>query len=126
MARLPFLTFSTNVPTLVGQLQSNAAATTTALSECVVGRVARVSGYAGTGSTTTKINLPARAGYTAYAVMLVRAYLSSDPGTDIAITARLNFAQPNGTTLAVYEPSGLVSNQLYDLTFLVFESTEGV
>lgn len=122
MQRLPFMTFATNVPTLVGQLQSNAAATADALGERVLGRVAKVERYSATGNTTTKITLPAKSGRTAYAVLLVRAHMTSDPGTDIAVTGRLNFAQPDGDTLAVFEPGGLTLNTNYDLTFLVLES----
>lgn len=122
MATLPNLTFPTAPPGLATQLQQNAQATSDALADRVIGRVQRVVQYSATGATTTKITLPARNGYTAYAVLLVKVNASGDPGTDISATGRPNFTQPNGSTLAVYEPSGLTANTLYDLTFLVLET----
>lgn len=121
MALLPFLNFSPLLTTLISQLQQNANATVDALNERVVARVAQVTRYAATGATTTKIPVPARNGYTAYAVMLVKVSATNDPGTDIPATGRLNFTQPNASTLNVFEPADLTSNVLYDLTYLIFE-----
>lgn len=121
---LPFLTVSNNGDELRTQLQANMTAINDALSIRLIARVVPVERYSATGATTTKIKLPTRRYFTAYAVLLVKASLTGDPGADLAVTGRPNFTQPDGSTLLVCEPSGLTANNLYDLTFLVLE-TEG-
>ena len=60
------------------------------------------------------------AGSTPWAVLLVRVRESRNPGGDLPVTTRLNFTQ-DGTTLYIYEPSGLTTNTQYDMDFLVLE-----
>lgn len=125
--RLPYVTFNAaNLLNLQALLGDNARATQTALSERVVGHAVTVPGYRATGATTTRITLgnaapPAAPGSQPYAVLLVRIFETSDPGKDLSVTTRLNFSR-DGTTLYVFEPSGLTTNTLYDLTFLVLET----
>lgn len=117
---------NTNIPTattlaaLINLLSTNFAAANTALGERMVAERISVNGYAATGATTTqlKLNYRAPAGSTPWAVMLVRARATSDPGTDIAVSGRINFTASGGN-LYVYEPSGLTANTKYDLGFLV-------
>lgn len=114
-------TFDTQNPEgLSAQLSENALDTNQALRERIVGRRVAVSAYSATGATTTAVTLRAQGIVQPFAVMLVRAYPTSDPGADVAITGRVNFRQ-QGETLFVFEPAGLVANTLYDLTFLVLE-----
>lgn len=109
---------------LIGTLNTNFAALNTALGERVVGQRLTVNGYAALGATTTKITLGTVSppGSTAWAVILVRAIETSDPGKDLSVSTRVNFSQSgsgNNVTLSVYEPSGLTANTKYDLSFLV-------
>lgn len=124
---LPVLTFNAvNLLNLQALLGDNARATQTALAERVVGHPATVARYRATGATTTRIPVgnaapPAAPGSQPYAVLLVRIYETGDPGKDLSVTSRLNFSS-NGTTLYVFEPQGLTTNTLYDMTFLVLET----
>lgn len=122
MAILPHLTFSEDLPTLTSQLTQNTTATVDSLSIRLIGRVVSVVRYSATGATTGKLPIPMRRGFSPYAVLLVRAAATNDPGADLSAVGRPNFTQPDATTLHVYEPSGLVANTFYDLTFLVLET----
>jgi hypothetical protein len=115
----PIIT-ATGLTQLVPVLNTNLAAINTALSERVVGQRLTVSGYAATGATTAKITakFTAPPGSTPWAVILVRALETSDPGKDLSVSTRSNFSR-DGDTLYVYEPSGLTANTKYDLSFLV-------
>lgn len=109
---------------LVQTLNTNFQAANQALSERVVGQRITVTGYSATGATTTKMTLGAVSppGSTPWAVLLVRAQETSDPGKDLSVTSRVNFSQSGSGTniiLYVYEPSGLTANTKYDLSFLV-------
>lgn len=113
------LTLLTNLITL---LNSNFAAIQTALGEKTTAHRLTVSGYAATGATTTKMTLGSTSppGSVPWAVLLVRARESRNPGGDLAVSTRLNFSQ-EGSTLYVYEPAGLTQYTQYDLDFLVLE-----
>lgn len=113
------LTLLTN---LITQLNSNFQALQTALNEKATAHRLSVSGYAATGATTTKMTLGSVSppGSVPWAVILVRARESRNPGGDLAITTRVNFVQ-DGSTLYIYEPAGLTQNTQYDLDFLVLE-----
>lgn len=105
-------------------LSQNFTAVNTALGERVVGHRATVTRYAATGATTSKITIGSVSppGSTPWAVMLVRVHETSDPGKDLPVTGRLNFAWDGASkTLYVYEPQGLTTNTLYDMSFLVLE-----
>ena len=121
MADLRHTYFSKEPATLVVQLAENARDTNEALGERIKSRIVRIGNYSATGATTTRLKIPARVGSTPIAVLLVRAYPESDPGADLTIAGRVNFTQPDASTLAVYEPSGLTLNTTYNLTFLVLE-----
>lgn len=86
----------------------------------VSGYLRKVERYAALGATTTKIALAPTSSIRPQAIVLVHAQMTFDPGSDIGAVGRLNFYQ-TATDLGVYEPSGLVANELYDLTFLVLE-----
>lgn len=124
---LPVLTFSAlNLANLQALLGENARATQTALKERPVGHYATVASYRATGATTTKIPVgnaapPAAPGSQPVAVLLVRIHETSDPAKDLSVTTRLNFSR-DGATIYVFEPSGLTTNTLYDMTFLVLET----
>jgi hypothetical protein len=124
---LPYVTFNAlNLLNLQALLGENARATQTALTERVVGHASAVTRYRATGATTSRIPVgnaspPAAPGSSPYAVLLVRAYETADPAKDLSVTSRLNFAR-DGTTLYVFEPQGLTTNTLYDLTFLILEA----
>ena len=107
---------------LIGLLNSNFKATQTALDEKLTAHRVTVDGYAATGATTSTIKLPNKSpqGSTPWAVILVRARASADPGGDLPVSSRLNFTQ-QGDTLYVYEPAGLTLNTLYTMDFLVLE-----
>ncbi len=111
---------TTLLTSLIGILNSNFQAANIALGERIVGQRLTVSGYAATGATTTKMTVGyvSPPGSTPWAVLLVRAQETSDPGKDLGVTTRVNFSQ-QGSTLYVYEPYGLTSNTKYDLGFLV-------
>lgn len=116
---LKYLTFALDWLTARAQVQDNLREIAVALSGRVTGRIVRVQRYRATGATTTQINLGVMS-ETPVAVLLVRAYLTSDPAADLAVSPRLNFyATPSG--LGVYEPAGLIQNQSYELVFLVVE-----
>lgn len=106
-----------NVSSALNQIVTDA---NRALEERVAGRRVEVHGYSATGATTTKLALPVELQATAWGVLLVRAFPTADPAADIAVSGRINFAQ-SGTALYVFEPSGLMANTPYDLTFLVLE-----
>lgn len=99
-------------------VQENFSDVQAALGERVTGRLVTISPYVATGATTTRIFLGRQRA--PRAVLLVRAFASKDPGSDLAVSPRLNFQQTT-EGLGVYEPSGLVANTSYDLTFLVME-----
>lgn len=107
---------------LITQLNSNFQALQTALNEKATAHRLSVNGYAATGATTTKMTLGSVSppGSVPWAVILVRARESRNPGGDLAITTRVNFTQ-DGSTLNIYEPAGLTQNTQYDLDFLVLE-----
>jgi hypothetical protein len=115
--------FSDDPKRLALQLGENAQDANEALREVIRGRVVRVIGYLASGATTSTITLPVETSHTSYGVLLVRAYAASNPGVDIPAQGRLNFSQPDSTTLKVFEPSGLTTNIYYDLTFLILEAT---
>jgi hypothetical protein len=124
---LPYTTFNALLMTVLNPLLGeNARATNTALAERVPGHYAFVNSYRATGSTTSKITLgnaspPAAPGSSPVAVLLVRVYETADPAKDLPVSSRLNFSR-DGATLYVFEPAGLTSNTMYDLTFLVLET----
>lgn len=124
---LPILTFSAlNLFDLNASLGTAMRGVDTCLKQRLVGHAAAVPNYRATGSTTTKIPLgnavpPAAPGSQPIGVLLIRAFMTNDPAADLTVSSRLNFAR-DGTTLYVFEPAGLTTNTLYDLTFLVFET----
>ena len=107
---------------LIANLNSNFTAIQTALGEKLTAHRVSVSGYSATGATTTAITLGSVSptGSTPWAVILVRARESNNPGGDLSISTRLNFSRDKDT-LNVYEPAGLTLNTKYDLDFLVLE-----
>lgn len=117
-----------NLSSLLGLLQlipllnQNFQALNVALGERVVGHRITVNGYMASGATTTRLTLGSVSppGSTPWAVILVRARESRDPGKDLTVTTRVNYAQEGGT-LYIYEPSGLAQHTAYDLDFLVLE-----
>ncbi len=111
---------ATLITSLIGILNTNFAAANTALGERVVGQRLTVTGYSATGATTTKMTVGyvSPPGSVPWAVLLVRARETSDPGKDLSVTTRVNFSQDQ-SILYVYEPAGLVANTKYDLGFLV-------
>lgn len=121
----PNINLLTGLLALIPILNTNNQAINTALGERVVGQRLMVSGYSATGATTTKmpIGIVSPPGSTPWAVILVLARESSDPGKDLSVSTRVNFSQSGtaqtGVTLSVYEPAGLVANTKYDLGFLV-------
>ena len=86
----------------------------------VSGHLRTLNRYSAIGATTAKIPLAATSSVRPKAVVLVNAQLSDDPGSDIGVTGRPNFYH-DSFGLGVYEPSGLVANTPYDLTFLILE-----
>ncbi len=90
-----------------------------ALGARVTGRLITIAGYVATGATTARIPLGANT-KSGRAAVLVRATLSRDVTADIAVSSRLNFVQ-SAAGLSIYEPSGLLANTPYDLTFLVMD-----
>lgn len=107
---------------LLPSLNTNFQAGNTALGERVVGHRVTLTGYAATGSTTTKMTIGSTSppGSVPWAVLLVRVRETNNPGGDLPVTTRLNFTQ-SGDTLYVYEPAGLTLNTQYTLDFLVLE-----
>lgn len=112
--------FSDDMTELRSQLSENAGDTNQALRERIVGRRVDVRAYSATGATTTKLDLSVPGMVQPFGVLLVRAYPTNDPGADLSVTGRVNFTS-RGETLQVFEPSGLTSNTLYDLVFIVLE-----
>ncbi len=112
----------TLIAQLVPVLNTNFQAANTALNERVVGHRITVTRYAATGATTTKMTLGSVSppGSTPWAVILVRARETANPGSDLTVFTRTNFTQ-SGDILNIYEPQGLVQNTFYDLDFLVLE-----
>ncbi len=115
---------TTLLTSLIGILNTNFQAANIALGERVVGQRLTITGYSATGATTTKMTLGAVSppGSTPWAVLLVRAQETSDPGKDLSVSTRVNFSQSgsgSSVILYVYEPSGLTANTKYDLSFLV-------
>jgi hypothetical protein len=98
---------------------ANARDANLAFDEKVSGRLVKVERYAAWGDTTKKIYLRPGA-RRPEAVLLVRAYATFDPGTDITVTSRPNFYH-DAIGIGVYEPSGLVADTQYNLTFLLLE-----
>lgn len=119
---LPYLDFSgvLGLLTLTPQLTADMQAIQQALARRAATRRHVVVNLSATGSTTNKIKLPMAAGFTPIGVLLIRAQLKSDPGGDLTVVPRYNFAVESGQ-LWTYEPGGLVQNQIYDLTFLILE-----
>ena len=121
----PNLGALTGITQLISTLNTNFQALNTALGERVVGQRVSVDGYSATGATTTpmKLGIVTPPGSTPWAVILVRARETSDPGKDLSVSTRVNFSQSgtaqSGVTLSVYEPAGLSANTKYDLGFLV-------
>jgi hypothetical protein len=118
------ISLTTLLTSLINILNTNFQAVNTALGERLVGQRLSVNGYAATGSTTTKVTLGTISppGSVPWAVLLVRAQESRNPASDLPVTTRVNFST-SGTadnlTVYVYEPTGLVANTQYDLSFLV-------
>lgn len=108
---------------LINLLNTNFAALNVALGERVVGQRIKVTGYAATGATTTRMTVGTVSppGSTPWAVILVRAQETSDPGKDLSVSTRVNFTVSGAGdgVLYVYEPAGLGTNTKYDLSFLV-------
>lgn len=120
----PNISAGTEPKQLIPILNSNYAAINTALGERVAGHRLSVERYAATGATTTVLRLGSVSpqGSKPWAVLLVRARESSNPGSDLSVSTRINFtSDPSGGTLNVYEPAGLSANTFYDLDFLVLE-----
>ncbi len=120
----PVINLLTGLLQLIPILNTNNAAINTALGERVVGQRLTVTGFSATGSTTNKVTLGTVSppGSVPWAVILVRARETSDPGKDLTVSTRVNFSQSgsgDNVTLYVYEPAGLVANTKYDLSFLV-------
>lgn len=111
-----------SVPKLTPMLGQNFTAINQALGERLAAHRQTVLRYAATGATTSKIPIGSVSpqGSTPWAVLLVRVRETSDPGKDLSVTSRLNYAQ-EGDTLFVYEPAGLSTNTFYDLDFVVLE-----
>ena len=90
-----------------------------ALQGRVLGRVKIVYRYAATGSTSTKITLTSLDS-PPYGVILIRAELVEDPSAVVPAVTTPGFSFLNNT-INVFEPSGLVANTYYNLTFLILE-----
>lgn len=90
-----------------------------ALKRRIPGYTKVVQRYAATGSTATKIPLTA-SDRPPVMVLLGRAVKVIDPSAVVAAVSTPNFYFEN-SAIGVFEPSGLVANTLYDLTFLVIE-----
>jgi len=89
-----------------------------ALAEKLGARIVVVQPYTAVGTTTARISLSADK--LPLAVALVGARLYFDLSSPITVTPTLNFVWDAGSkTAQVYEPSGLVSNTVYQLTYLV-------
>ncbi len=118
----PIINVLTGLLQLIPILNTNFQAINTALNERVVGHRISVARYSATGSTTTKMTLGSVSppGSVPWAVILVRARESNNPGADLPVLTRVNFSQ-TGDTLYIYEPQGLVQNTFYDLDFFVLE-----
>jgi hypothetical protein len=99
------------------QLGENARDANRALVFAISGYYREVRGYGAVGTSDARISIP---GGNATAVLCVRVHESGDPGGNVQVPAALNFGVTHGA-LSVCEPSGLVANTLYDLTFLVLE-----
>lgn len=121
---LRHLQFSQKLDELRLQLTDNALDTNQALSAAITGRIVTVSGYMATGATTTKIPLPIsqEPGAVTVGILLLRAYPTADPAADMAAVGRINFSQ-QAQDLFAFEPSGLIANRPFDLTFLVIEGS---
>lgn len=109
---------------LIPILNTNFAAINTAFGERLVGQRLSVLGYAATGNTTTKMTIGTVSppGSTPWAVLLVRAQETNNQGVDLPVQTRTNFSSGgagDNVMLYVFEPSGLVVNTKYDLSFLV-------
>lgn len=101
------------------QNAENARDVNQSLAGKVSGYLQSVTRYAAIGATTARIPLVSK-GRRPAAVMLAQAQRSNDPGSDLGALGRCNFYQ-SALELGVYEPSGLVADTLYDLTFLILE-----
>lgn len=91
-----------------------------ALVRRVLGYTKTVERYAATGSTSTQIPLTA-SDRPPVGVVLIKAVQVDNAGAPIAAVSTLNFYYANGA-IGVFEPSGLVANTVYNLTFLVVEA----
>lgn len=81
-------------------------------------RVVTIAPYTAVGSTSAKIALSAS--QLPVAVVLVGARLYFDLGATLTLTPNFNFVWDSGSqTAQVFEPSGLVANTVYHLTYLV-------
>lgn len=115
--RLRHTSISADSNAAAQQLGENARDANRALTFGLSGYYAEVRGYAAIGSSDARISL---SGSTAKAVLCVLARETHNPVANVQLPAALNFAVIGGS-LSVFEPAGLTTNELYDLTFLVLE-----
>ena len=81
-------------------------------------RIVLVEIYVAVGSTSARVALAAPD--QPRAIVLVDARLYYDLNAPVSLTPTFGFVWDAGTqTAQVYEPSGLVANTVYQLTFLV-------
>jgi hypothetical protein len=89
-----------------------------ALGEKLEARTVVVESYTAVGSTSAKI--PIQANRFPVAVPLIDARSFFDQGGPLTLTPNFAFVWDSRTkTAQVYEPSGLVANTVYRLTYLV-------
>lgn len=89
-----------------------------ALEERLEARTVVVERYSAVGSTSAKI--PLNASKPPIAVVLVDARTYFDQGAPLTLTPNYAYVwDARSKTAQVYEPSGLVANTVYRLTFLV-------
>jgi hypothetical protein len=106
--------------TLAVQAGENARDTNEIGDRFIAGYLVTIARYAAVGSTEAKIGLEAPAAFRPRAVQLVRARKTFDAGSPVVISPALNFYHDQ-RGLGAFEPSGLVADEFYDLTFMVLE-----
>lgn len=118
--KLRHVSFGQEPAVIAQQAGENARDAFRALDERVAGNLRVIARYAAVGATTARIFLPQTTTVRPRAVVLARAYATNDPGTGLVLTPVLNFYH-DSRGIGVYEPSGLVANTMYNLTFLILE-----
>jgi hypothetical protein len=112
-------TLSRDPAQLAEQCAENARDGNRALEQRARSYTKTVQGYSATGSTSTVIQLVAQSS-PPVAITLVKAQKTRDPAAAVAAVGIPNVTYANGIA-GTYEPSGLTTDEQYDLTFLVLE-----